>query len=128
MRTWAAEFILSIADWRNAAIVSSHSVALGLVFRVRAARLPTAQVFGDNPDDPSGRGNIDAAVKRCYSGVGQISLTEFRRFCYDDEFVRLHCFGDTEVVDATAHLRNAAFAAGGNKWGGIAMAAQHQRH
>ena len=85
--------------------------------------VPTAQVFGDSPDSPAGQADIAAAVKRCYSGVGQISLTEFRKFCYEDEFVRTHCFGDTAVIDATAHLRNAAFATGDNKWGGIAMAA-----
>ena len=87
---------------------------------------PMSGVLSDNPDHPRGGGDIDAAVKRCYSGVGQISLTEFRRFCYEDEFVATHCFGDTGVVDATAHLRNAAYATGEDKWGGIARAAHRQ--
>lgn len=84
-------------------------------------------MFGDDPDDPRGRAGIDAAIKRHYAGVGQIAYTEFRHFCHDDEFLRTHCFGDTTVVDAKAHLRDAAFMTG-DKWGGIASAAQLRRH
>ena len=91
-------------------------------------RTCVASIFGDDPDHQRSQADIEEAVERCYRGVGQISLTEFRNFCYDDDFIRTHCFGDTAVVDAKAHMRNAAFATGSNVWGGIAVAAQQQRH
>lgn len=110
------------------AAITQRGPPIGVLCSLAADTLGfAATIFGDEPDLAHAQLEIDAAIERCFAGIGnageqtrQISLTEFRNFCYADDFVRVHCFGETLVADARAHLKQAArVTGGGGGWGGL---------